>query len=129
MLAIIVGAVLFIVGGLGWLIAAVLEARISREMEFRADAEGARLASDTSGMVRLLEKIGHESGGLPAPPGATANPMFFRSALRKFWFDSHPPLVARIRALDAGRAAEIEAASLGHDTSGTGYPVVRRKQP
>ena len=105
------GFVVMIAGGIGWLVAGILDALVSREMEFRADAEGALLASDTTGLVGALVKIGQESGKFESDGFSdhqrAVNPMFFGAAAKRYWFDSHPPLLARIHALDQMRAAQL----------------------
>ena len=104
-----IGFCLLVTGALGWLAAAVLDAAISREMEFRADADAARMLSDSAGLVGALVKLGQESKAFPREASGwlgASNPMFFNVAAKRYWFDTHPPLLARIRALDPARAAE-----------------------
>lgn len=112
--ALLLGAVglgMLATGALGWLAAAVLDAATSREMEFRADADAARMLSDSSGLVGALVKLGQESKEFPAEASGwlrASNPMFFNVAAKRYWFDTHPPLLDRIRALDPSRAAELQ---------------------
>ena len=98
------------VGAIGWLCAQVLDACTSREMEYRADADAARMLSDSSGLVGALVKIGIDAKELPAEAAGWLkphNPMFFNDAVKAYWFDTHPPLLDRIRALDPAKAAEL----------------------
>lgn len=98
------------VGAIGWLSAQVLDACTSREMEFRADADAARMLSDTSGLVGALVKLGIESKDFPKEAAGWLkphNPMFFGEGAKAYWFDTHPPLLDRIRALDPAKAAEL----------------------
>jgi len=106
----VVALCITLVGAAGWLASALLDASTSREMELRADADAARMLSDCSGLVGALVKIGIEASQLPveAADEATAhNPMHFNASLKAYWFDSHPPLMARIRALDPKKAQEL----------------------
>lgn len=106
-----VGLGMLVTGALGWLAAAVLDAATSREMEFRADADAARMLSDSAGLVGALVKLGQESKEFPAEASGwlrASNPMFFNVAAKRYWFDTHPPLLARIRALDPAKAAELQ---------------------
>lgn len=99
-----------IVGAVGWLSAQVLDACTSREMEFRADADAARMLSDSSGLVGALVKLGIESKDFPKEAAGWLkphNPMFFGEGAKAYWFDTHPPLLERIRALDPAKAAEL----------------------
>ena len=80
-------------------------------MEFRADADAARMLSDSAGLVGALVKLGQESKAFPREASGwlgASNPMFFNVAAKRYWFDTHPPLLARIRALDPARAAELQ---------------------
>lgn len=106
-----VGLGMLVTGVLGWLAAAVLDAATSREMEFRADADAARMLSDSSGLVGALVKLGQESKEFPPEASGwlrASNPMFFNVAAKRYWFDTHPPLLERIRALDPSKAAELQ---------------------
>lgn len=108
-----VGIFIIIVGGLGWLTAALLDAKISRQQEMRADAEAVRLTSSSAGLTGALVKLYQESdvtGGTATDRAGAMNPLYFRSGVKKYWFDTHPPLLDRIRALDPSKAAELEAA-------------------
>jgi Zn-dependent protease with chaperone function len=112
--ALLLGAIglgMLVTGALGWVAAAVLDAATSREMEFRADADAARMLSDSTGLVGALVKLGQESKAFPAEASGwlrASNPMFFNVAAKRYWFDTHPPLLDRIRALDSARAAELQ---------------------
>jgi len=99
-----------VVGAVGWLSAQVLDACTSREMELRADADAARMLSDSSGLVGALVKLGIESKEFPQEASEWLkphNPMYFREGAKAYWFDTHPPLLDRIRALDPAKAAEL----------------------
>ena len=99
-----------IVGAVGWLSAQVLDACTSREMEFRADADAARMLSDSSGLVGALVKLGIESKDFPKEAAGWLkphNPMCLADGATASWFDTHPPLLERIRALDRAKAAEL----------------------
>lgn len=110
------GLVIALVGATGWLMASILDAATSREMEFRADADAARMMSNSDGLVGALVKIGQESRTFPDSARGwldACNPMFFGNAVKGYWFDSHPPLLGRIQALDPARAAELRSAMGG----------------
>ena len=99
-----------LVGTIGWVSAQLLDASTSREMELRADADAARMLSDSSGLVGALIKIGIDAKDLPEEAVGWLkphNPMFFNDAVKAYWFDTHPPILDRIRALDPAKAAEL----------------------
>lgn len=108
----VAGLAMLAIGGLGWLLAAVLDAKVSRQQEFRADAEAARLMSTPAGIVGALVKLARETGAIPDDSVSdrlgVLNPLHFRTAVKKYWFDSHPPLLERIRVLDPATAAELQ---------------------
>ena len=92
------------------LIAQMLAMMVSRQREYLADASGAELTRDPAGLARALEKI--ESAAAPTVSinrGSAhlciADPLGRRLNLKEgFWpdlFASHPPMPARIAALNA----------------------------
>ena len=106
-----IGLGMMLAGAIGWLAAAVLDAATSRQMELRADADAVRMLSDSSGLVGALIKLGQESTEFPAETSEflrAVNPMHFDMAIKRYWFDTHPPLLERIRVLDPGKAAELQ---------------------
>lgn len=68
------------------------------------------MLSDSSGLVGALVKLGIESKEFPQEASEWLkphNPMYFREGAKAYWFDTHPPLLDRIRALDPAKAAEL----------------------
>jgi Zn-dependent protease with chaperone function len=108
----VAGMVMLILGGLGFLLAAVLDAKVSRQQEFRADAEAVRLMCTPAGIVGALVKLAREAGAVSGDSVSdrlgVLNPLHFRAAVKKYWFDTHPPLLERIRVLDPATAAELQ---------------------
>lgn len=107
----LMGLAVVLIGAAGWLAAALLDAAASRQMELRADADAVRMLSDSSGLVGALVKLGIESHEFPDEASGWLrgrNPMYFNASVKRYWFDTHPPLFDRIRALDPARAAELQ---------------------
>ena len=114
------GAVLFlgglataICGGVGWTIARVIEAATSRDQELRADAQAVRWMGETGGMVGVLTKLAEEQRLIPPASllGDSASlyrGLYLRDGARAGWFDSHPPLLQRIKALDPQALFDLE---------------------
>lgn len=110
------GLLISILGGVGLLSSSLLEARLSRRQEFRADAEGVRLTRHAEGMVALLVRLaeetvaadGRDRGWDTSWDAFCARPLNFGRAAKTFWFDSHPPLVERIRVFDPAAAEKVE---------------------
>jgi Zn-dependent protease with chaperone function len=108
------------IGSLGLLLATLLEAALSRQQEFRADAEAVRLTRHGDGMVALLSRLGEELAARRASHGGdwtwdagwdrlALRPLNFDRGAKGFWFDSHPPLVDRIGVFDPAAAALMAA--------------------
>ncbi len=108
------GLGLILLGGIGALIATLLEASLSRDQEFRADAEAVRLTRDSSGLVSLLMKLADEIGSKTSKKAAAnlwdrncMNSLNFSRGAKGFWFNSHPPLIDRIRIFDPEAANSL----------------------
>lgn len=115
----IIGLVIALMGGMGMLVASILEAYLSRRQEYRADAEAVRLTRHGDGMVSLLTRLAeaivkHRLREREFSwDSLCATPLYFDGCAKPFWFDSHPPLVERIRVFDpaaADRVAQMLAA-------------------
>lgn len=84
--------------------ALLLQLGISRQREYQADASGARMVGHPYGLIRALEKLGAYNQRIPSdiPPSTAAlcivAPMSARAFFAKM-FSTHPPLAARIAAL------------------------------
>ncbi len=111
----LIALVIAFIGMGGWLAAQVLEAFLSRRQEYRADAEGVRLLQRRDGMVMLLRRLlidqddAENLGRWESFDAFCTKPLYFGESARAFWFDSHPPLLARIRALDPSEADRVGA--------------------
>lgn len=88
------------------LIATLIQLAISRRREFLADASGALLTRYPEGLAKALEKISADREVLEAANNATAhlyivNPFKGKEfgAWFSSFFDTHPPLKERIKAL------------------------------
>ncbi|OIO24434.1 zinc metalloprotease HtpX [Candidatus Micrarchaeota archaeon CG1_02_55_22] len=100
-------------GGGGWIMilglvlailspifAALVAMAASRKREFLADADGAMLSRNPSGLAGALKKIAGDSKKLEGASSATA-PMYFSNPLKsKALFSSHPPIEERIKYLE-----------------------------
>ncbi|HEV2851170.1 MAG TPA: protease HtpX [Thermoanaerobaculia bacterium] len=84
------------------ILGSLVTAWFSRQREFRADAEGARLAGRDS-MVAVLRRLATTTDRIDTSKPALAA---FKISDRKAWltaFSTHPPLAERIAALESGR--------------------------
>ena len=102
------GGVLMLIGLvfviLSPIIAQLMQLAVSRQREFLADAEGARLTRYPEGLASALEKIAADTEPLEVANKATAH-LYIYNPLRdhKGWmnslFSTHPPVEERIKRL------------------------------
>jgi len=100
---VLAGLAMFALGWIGVALGRLIQAAISRQREFLADASAVQFTRDTTGLRNALVKIAAEGGGsrLDAHGTAEVAHMLFASGLDEM-FATHPPLEERIRALDPG---------------------------
>ncbi|HSJ08520.1 MAG TPA: M48 family metallopeptidase [Longimicrobiales bacterium] len=110
---------LFVIGYIGVFFGRMIQAAVSRQREFLADASAVQFTRDPNGIAGALKKIGGWPDGarLKDPHAAEAGHMFFASGLNRAWMSAlatHPPLEERIRRIDpafAGAGAARTVAS------------------
>ena len=114
----IFGLGLVIIGSIGQFFARAIQAAISRQREFLADASAVQFTRNPDGIGGALKKIaGYTVGSAIAHPRTSAvSHMFFASALNSF-FATHPPLEERIRLLDPQFNPEITEFTSGSTPS------------
>lgn len=113
-LAFIVSASLKILGSAGAFFARLLQAAVSRQREFLADASAVEFTRQSAGIAGALRKIGgwKNGSGVWQPHSMKASHMFIAPpGVFRYGFSSHPPLAARIRALEPGWNGQFEECS------------------
>jgi Zn-dependent protease with chaperone function len=123
----LVALILLAIGYIGVFFGRLIQAAVSRQREFLADASSVQFTRNPPGLAGALKKIGdHTDGSRIRNPHAEEASHFFFSAFRKSlfsgWLSTHPPLKERIRRLDPsfrGRVnrdrPEIQAGNTGQD--------------
>jgi Zn-dependent protease with chaperone function len=99
----IFGILLLIVGSLGLLFGRLIQAAVSRQREFLADASSVQFTRNPAGLSGALQKIGGDGSRLSSPHASDASHLFFANGLADSFFDAmatHPPLEQRIKAID-----------------------------
>lgn len=101
----LLGLVLLLLGWIGVLFGRLIQAAVSRQREFLADAAAVQFTRNPAGLAGALRKIGGLVYGsrVESPHALEAAHLFFSSAFRGSrvdWFATHPPLEQRIRRLD-----------------------------
>jgi Zn-dependent protease with chaperone function len=115
------GLFLVAVGAIGWFGARLIQAGISQRREFLADATAIEFTRDPKGLAGALRKIAATSAGsrVANPHCQEARHMFFGSlgAADGGGFDTHPPLVERIRRLEPSYDPATDPMSSAGDDS------------
>lgn len=106
MLAIILlGIAMLIIGYIGMIFGRIIQAAISRQREFLADAAAVQYTRNPSGIAGALRKIGQgmQGGKIEDGHAMEMSHLFFASSYYSVFdglFATHPPLDQRISAID-----------------------------
>jgi Zn-dependent protease with chaperone function len=100
----LLGLALIIIGWVGVLFGRLIQAAVSRQREFLADASAVQFTRNPLGLAGALKKIGGATEGseLQSHRAEEVSHFFFANGLKSefFGFATHPPLEERIKALD-----------------------------
>src|SRR5437016_4331090 len=101
----LLGLALLVLGWTGVFFGRLIQAAVSRQREFLADASSVQFTRNPAGLAGALKKIGGLSYGskLQAAHAEEASHMFFGNGMGESFLhlmDTHPSLEERIRALD-----------------------------
>lgn len=105
LVAVAAGIALLIIGYVGYFFGRIIQAAVSRQREFLADASAVQFTRNPTGLTGALKKIGGYALGssMQSSKSAAIGHFFFaqafRSGLTGLW-STHPPLEERIRAID-----------------------------
>ncbi|MCC5807014.1 MAG: M48 family metallopeptidase [Opitutales bacterium] len=109
-----VGVALFLLGLIGQFFGRLIQAAISRQREFLADAAAVQFTRNPQGISGALQRIGAASrrGKVEDSQAETAAHFFFANAMHvrvNGLLATHPPLPKRIRAVDPAWDGKYEA--------------------
>ncbi len=101
----VVGLAVYIIGSVGAFFGWIMQAAVSRQREFLADASAVQFTRNPDGIAGALKKIGGLQVGsfVKNANASEVSHMFFANAMRSSFtslFATHPPLKDRIMALD-----------------------------
>lgn len=101
----LIGLVLMLIGGIGWLFARWIRSAVSRQREYLADASAVQFTRNPDGIGGALKLIGGYYSGSKIESSANeeVSHMFFADGTSSFlsgMMTTHPPLDERIRAID-----------------------------
>ncbi len=115
-----VGLAFIVLGAIGTFFARLMQAAISRQREFLADASAVQYTRNPSGIAGALQKIMVQSDTrMDHAEASQFNHLFFAEGVRS-WFASHPPLPSRIERIRAMAAGVLAAPSLNAVPSRSG---------
>ena len=104
MIAIFVAAIaLYILGSLGVFIARLIQAAVSRQREFLADAAAVQFTRNPDGIAGALKRLHGGRTKMRSANAGVVGHMFIAAGVRNFsgaLLATHPPLPQRIRRLD-----------------------------
>jgi Zn-dependent protease with chaperone function len=101
----LLGLMLLLLGWIGFFFGRLIQAAVSRQREFLADASAVQFTRNPAGLAGALKKIGGLSYGskLKNAQAGEASHMFFGNGVGGSFLglmETHPPLVERIQALE-----------------------------
>ena len=104
LIGLVAAIALLIVGSIGVFFARMIQAAISRQREYLADASAVQFTRDPASIAGALKKIGGQQYGSEVKAGkaSEASHMFFADGgMFSYGFATHPPLDVRIKAIEA----------------------------
>ena len=103
------GILLAIIGAIGTFAAQIIQAAVSRQREFLADAAAVDYTRNPSGIAGALQRIGGMSKNTISRPVASQFEHFFFTKALNTAFSTHPPLPVRIARIERRDVEEVEA--------------------
>jgi len=99
------GVALMVLGWIGVVFGRLIQAAVSRQREYLADASAVQFTRYPDGIAGALKKIGGLAAGsaLHTPQAGEAAHLFFADGVQRWLLDpyaSHPPLDDRVRRID-----------------------------
>lgn len=112
---VLAGVGLMIVGAVGVFFGRLIQAAISRQREYLADASAVQFTRNPDGIAGALKKIGGQQYGskVCAPKAAEASHLFFADGgMFSYGLATHPPLDVRIKSIQKNWDGEFVATEL-----------------
>lgn len=99
-----IALILLIVGSITWFFGSILQAMVSRQREYLADASSVQFTRNPIGLANALRKIADSTTSDMPRSGQPFAHLYFNEH-PSFWsrmFASHPPIEERIAAIESG---------------------------
>ncbi len=97
----ILAIILLVAGSITWLFGSILQAMVSRQREYLADASSVQYTRNPSGIANALKKIAHSNISDMPRNGQAFSHLYFNEP-KSFWahlFATHPPLKIELLGL------------------------------
>ena len=108
-----IGVGLMVIGGIGVFFGRLLQAAVSRQREFLADASAVQFTREPDGLAGALKKIGGSGSKIETAKASEASHCFFADGgLFAFGLATHPPLALRIGRIQKGWDGEYDQGEL-----------------
>ncbi len=121
----VVGFALSAVGWLGWLAGRLLQAAVSRQREFLADARAVQFTRAKDGLGQVLRKALHEQQTLASrwhhPQADALSFLWLTASGTAPWLASHPPLSERIERIYGGPRSALPISALSDESLASQY--------
>jgi Zn-dependent protease with chaperone function len=111
----LLGLALIVIGAIGVFFGRLIQAALSRQREFLADASSVQFTRNPAGLSSALQKIGGIGSKLESAHAGEASHMYFGNGLGKPFLAmmaTHPPLAERIHAIDPGWDGKFKTANI-----------------
>ena len=113
----LIGLALYVIGYVGVFFGRLIQAAVSRQREYLADASAVQFTRNPEGIAGALKKIGAiaEGSKLETPEAGEAAHMYFGDGVGGAWLSlmaTHPPLADRIRRVDPSFDGDFSKVSL-----------------
>ena len=130
----LLGLALLLIGWTGVVFGRLIQAAVSRQREFLADAAAVQFTRNPDGLAGALKKIGGLAIGskLKSPHATEASHMFFGNGVKKSFLNlwaTHPRLETRIRALEPGFDGRFPRVTPGETPGPTPSPLPATPPP
>lgn len=90
---------MLVAGAITWFVGRILQAMVSRQREYLADASSVQYTRNPSGIANALRKIAKDGTNDMPKTGAAFSHMYFEE--HSSLFSTHPPIKKRIAAIEA----------------------------
>ncbi|MDP3244991.1 MAG: M48 family metallopeptidase, partial [bacterium] len=114
----LLGLALIVIGAIGVFFGRLIQAALSRQREFLADASSVQFTRNPAGLSGALQKIGGAGSKVESAHAGEASHMFFGNGMGKPFLGAlatHPPLDERIRAIDPVWDGRFRTAAVSAD--------------